>query len=520
MGYKVSIVIPVYNGANYMRAAINSALAQTYKNIEIIVVNDGSNDGGETREIALSYGDKIRYFEKENGGVSSALNLALEKMTGDYFSWLSHDDVYYPEKIERQIEKIKKCNKRTILYSNYDLINSDGEKFDTIFLNHELLTSKPDYAVFRGAIGGITLLIPKEAFEEYGGFDEEYRCVQDYLKWFQFLDKYTFVHMDEVLAASRVHEGQVTFTSPKMISEGNYLWTLMARDYPKEKKIKCEGSEYLFYYKLKNHLINEPYEEAIENISEMADKCYDEAMYLVKRSNCTVIIIDNGDLSDIERTVASLNRQTFKDFSILIEGSTKCGNYINSRNRADSIKYANSDYYTFLHAGYEVSEKWLEDQLTIALLTDKALVISDYPNINNRNLVDNYASLLTSIDGVLINSKYKIKYVNDYQFLYDIAVKGGSIIIDAHYLLNRKLKYDMKDVYKYLENVLKDGYCSNFDIATLNYDISCIFNKYGNNQNKVYMYEPCNEYRELMYSRSFRILKNYIDKKKRKRKKI
>ena len=74
---KVSIVIPVYNGANYLGEAIDSALEQTYENIEIIVVNDGSTDDGATREIALSYGDRIRYFEKENGGVSSALNLGI-----------------------------------------------------------------------------------------------------------------------------------------------------------------------------------------------------------------------------------------------------------------------------------------------------------------------------------------------------------------------------------------------------------------------------------------------------------
>ena len=66
----VSIVIPVYNGANYMREAIDSALAQTYDNCEILVVNDGSRDDGETERIALSYGDEIRYFAKENGGVA------------------------------------------------------------------------------------------------------------------------------------------------------------------------------------------------------------------------------------------------------------------------------------------------------------------------------------------------------------------------------------------------------------------------------------------------------------------
>ena len=89
---KVSIVIPVYNGEDYLAYAIDSALSQTYENKEIVVINDGSTDN--TDEICKSYGDKIRYFVKKNGGVASALNLAIEKMDGEYFSWLSHDDAY------------------------------------------------------------------------------------------------------------------------------------------------------------------------------------------------------------------------------------------------------------------------------------------------------------------------------------------------------------------------------------------------------------------------------------------
>ena len=117
----VSIVIPVYNGSNYMREAIDSALSQTYPNIEIIVVNDGSTDN--TREIALSYGDKIRYFEKENGGVSTALNLAIDNMRGEYFSWLSHDDVYYPNKVKAEIDALRTSgNMEQAVYSGFDYL--------------------------------------------------------------------------------------------------------------------------------------------------------------------------------------------------------------------------------------------------------------------------------------------------------------------------------------------------------------------------------------------------------------
>ena len=65
MNYKVTIVIPVYNGSNFMKVAIDSAIAQTYDNKEILVINDGSTDNGETEKIALSYGDKIRYIKKK-----------------------------------------------------------------------------------------------------------------------------------------------------------------------------------------------------------------------------------------------------------------------------------------------------------------------------------------------------------------------------------------------------------------------------------------------------------------------
>ena len=124
----VSIIIPVYNGSNYLREAIDSVLAQTYRNIEILVINDGSNDNGSTREIALSYGDQIRYFEKENGGVASALNKGLKEATGDYLSWLSHDDVYLPEKVAKEMEKLLALpDKNAVVFCRHSVMDAKGK---------------------------------------------------------------------------------------------------------------------------------------------------------------------------------------------------------------------------------------------------------------------------------------------------------------------------------------------------------------------------------------------------------
>ena len=133
---KVSIIIPVYNGSNYVNLAIDSALRQTYKNIEIIVINDGSKDN--TLKIINSYKDKVKVIDKENGGVSTALNLGIKNMTGDYFSWLSHDDLYYPEKIEREVNYLIENNlvgTKTILYSNFDYNDKWGNHIYTCKYN-------------------------------------------------------------------------------------------------------------------------------------------------------------------------------------------------------------------------------------------------------------------------------------------------------------------------------------------------------------------------------------------------
>ncbi|MCL1839709.1 glycosyltransferase [Candidatus Saccharibacteria bacterium] len=261
---KVSIVIPVYNGEKYMREAIDSALAQTYKNIEVVVVNDGSTD--RTDEIARSYGAKIKYLKKKNGGVSTALNMGIRHMSGDFFSWLSHDDVYEAGKVEEEINfllKNKLLSKDILLYSDYCLIDARSKFLTDVAINHGLVKDKPMYALFRGLINGNTLLIPKRAYEKYGTFDARLRCVQDYDLWFRMSKTYKFAHFPGVTIKSRYHSKQASHTSPLVKSEGDSLWLKMIKSTNKKERIKLNGSEYAFFCQMSRYLRNTPYEKAL-----------------------------------------------------------------------------------------------------------------------------------------------------------------------------------------------------------------------------------------------------------------
>ena len=200
---KITIAIPVYNGSNFMRLAIDSAIAQTYKNKEILVINDGSTDNGETEKIALSYGDKIRYIKKENGGVATALNLAIKQMKGEYLSWLSHDDIYKPYKLERQVEVLNNLeDKNTIIFSNVELIDEKGEIFCTTnysnLLKHEELC-QGIYPVIKGSVNGCSLLITKNCFDKVGLFNEKLRTTNDYEMWLRLFKKFKSYLIEDLL---------------------------------------------------------------------------------------------------------------------------------------------------------------------------------------------------------------------------------------------------------------------------------------------------------------------------------
>ncbi len=208
-GPKVSIIIPVYNGSNYLREAVDSALDQTYSNIEILVVNDGSNDGGKTERIAKSYGNRIKYLFKKNGGVSSALNLGISNMTGEYFSWLSHDDVYYQNKIEEQITFLENfTNDDVIIYSDYELIDGNSEFIRNVRLKKVAPKKMLTALLYESFMHACTLLIPQKCFQDEKPFNESLKSTQDYDLLFRLAMNYNFVHLDKILIKSRQHSRQ------------------------------------------------------------------------------------------------------------------------------------------------------------------------------------------------------------------------------------------------------------------------------------------------------------------------
>ena len=226
----VSIIIPVYNGSDYLDQAIKSAIEQTYGEKEIIVVNDGSSDDGATEKVALGFGSDITYISQPNGGVSSALNTGIKRSKGEFISWLSHDDVLLPNKIERQLQRFVQIGRTVILYGEADYINEKGHKIGELrlpktdpsqFYGH-LLMGRVFSSPWRSDIfvaNGCTMLFPREVFDKVGLFNERRKVTQDYEMWLLMNQHYDFVLMHEPLILSRRHDKAGSITMGGLMKE-------------------------------------------------------------------------------------------------------------------------------------------------------------------------------------------------------------------------------------------------------------------------------------------------------------
>lgn len=269
---KISIIIPVYNGSNYLKDAIDSAIAQTYDNCEILVINDGSSDNGATEEIARGYGSRIRYFYKENGGVASALNLGIREMQGDYFAWCSHDDMFTPDKCEKQIKALEQCgDEKRLIFGAYQSLYVEQNRKEDAWYPREKLKERMYRdglaAVMSQAIHGCTVLIHRSHFERCGMFDETLPTTQDYELCFRIFRGQRVLYLNEVLVISRVHAAQGSRTIPSHIRECNELWIRFVNQVTDREMCRLYGSPYEFYWEMLDFARKTPYRAFEEHVT-------------------------------------------------------------------------------------------------------------------------------------------------------------------------------------------------------------------------------------------------------------
>jgi glycosyltransferase involved in cell wall biosynthesis len=204
----VSVVIPTFNQASYLRQAIDSVLGQTWANRECIVVDDGSTDG--TPEIIASYGDRIVALRQANRGAANALNAGIRAARGELICWLSSDDAYLPEKLERQVAALLARPDAGLCCTGWETMDATGR---TLKQHLESTWIHPDQVVsifWRNAINGTTVMIPRHVFEAVGPFDETLRADVDGDMWLRVAAHWPIVSVAGILARYRVHDAAMS----------------------------------------------------------------------------------------------------------------------------------------------------------------------------------------------------------------------------------------------------------------------------------------------------------------------
>jgi len=203
--HMVSVVIPAYNADPWIAETLDSVLEQTFRDFEVIVVDDGSTD--QTPELAASYGDQIRYLHKENGGTPSARNAGIRAARGSYIAFVDADDLWRPEKLEIQMQLFHDDPDLAWVYSSAILfeeqvnqllyrVNQGMKMYAGDILRPLLLSS---------FICSATPVIRRDVFDTVGYFEESFPHSDEWDMWLRIAAKYEVGFVDQPLAKHRIH---------------------------------------------------------------------------------------------------------------------------------------------------------------------------------------------------------------------------------------------------------------------------------------------------------------------------
>ena len=220
----VSIIIPAFNNSELTIKCLNSIFNQTYKNIEVIIVNDGSTD--DTDDKLRTYKDKIKYYYQKNQGACSARNLGFKHSKGDYIAHIDCDDVYYPTKIEKCVKFLEENNSYGFVYTDANIIDKNDKVIASVpkFSNHPgsgYITSK--ILTSHYVLTNSTLLAKRECFQRVGDFDENIFLSADREMLIRLSTIYKAGYIDEKLTGYRVGNGRIYKNLDKTIEEFLYV---------------------------------------------------------------------------------------------------------------------------------------------------------------------------------------------------------------------------------------------------------------------------------------------------------
>ncbi|MCS6860982.1 MAG: glycosyltransferase [Abditibacteriales bacterium] len=215
MNPKVSVIIPAYNCARYIAEAIDSVLAQTYRDFEIIVVDDGSTDG--TGEVVHRYADRVRYIRQDNRGPSGAKNTGIQVARGEFISTLDGDDLWLPHRLEKLVPLLDRQLELGFVYGDCYRIDETPDRIQprTAFEIHGGARRGwvLEELVMVNFVPSQSVLIRRCALDAVGLFDESYRIGEDWDLWLRLAARYPVDFVPEVVAMRRQHAQNITNNS-------------------------------------------------------------------------------------------------------------------------------------------------------------------------------------------------------------------------------------------------------------------------------------------------------------------
>ena len=205
---EVSVVIPTYNSAQYLADAVDSVLAQTFQDIEVLVIDDGSID--ETESVMSRYGAPVRYIKQSNSGVAAARNHGIQESRGRYVAFLDADDTWLAEKLEKQMRALASAAEAKFCYSAFTVVDSDLNPL-RVSRSKRYGSALEDLLLRGNAVGSIcTVLCERALFDMLGGFDPVLSQCADWDMWVRIAAHTEFVYVDEPLVTYRHHGGMMS----------------------------------------------------------------------------------------------------------------------------------------------------------------------------------------------------------------------------------------------------------------------------------------------------------------------